>query len=76
MPFTLVILNDTSHMLIIRTTRCKHETTTTQRSLRKAQNYSASHLLIEAQQHIYASVNWVIIGSSNGLLPVWHQAII
>ena len=32
--------------------------------------------LIEAEEHIYPSVNWVIIGSDNSLLPVWHQAII
>ena len=25
---------------------------------------------------MYSSVNWVIIGSDNGLLPVQHQAII
>ena len=25
---------------------------------------------------VYVSVNLVIIGSDNGLLPVWHQAII
>ena len=26
--------------------------------------------------HIYVSVSWTIIGSDNGLLPVWHQAIV
>ena len=31
---------------------------------------------IEAGWCMYASVNWVIIGSDNGLLPVWCQAII
>ena len=25
--------------------------------------------------HVYVSVNWVIIGSGNGLSPVWRQAI-
>ena len=25
--------------------------------------------------HIYASVNWAIIGSGNGLSPIWCQAI-
>ena len=32
-------------------------------------------ILIEATWHIYASVNWVIIGSGNDLLPVQCQAI-
>ena len=32
--------------------------------------------LIEAEWRIYASVNYTIIGSDNGLLPVRHQAII
>ena len=32
--------------------------------------------LIEAEWRIYASLNWVIIGSDNGLSPVRHQAII
>ena len=32
--------------------------------------------LIEAERRIYASVNWAIIGSNNGLSPVRHQAII
>ena len=32
--------------------------------------------LIEAEWRIYASLNWVIIGSDNGLLPVRCQAII
>ena len=27
------------------------------------------------EQYIYASANLVIIGSGNGLSPVWHQAI-
>ena len=35
-----------------------------------------SYELIEAEWRIYASLNWVIIGSDNGLLPVWHKAII
>ena len=26
--------------------------------------------------HIYAKVDWVIIYAGNGLMPVWHQAII
>ena len=30
--------------------------------------------LVEADLHMYASVN--IIGSDNGLSPGWHQAII
>ena len=34
------------------------------------------HLLIEAEWRIYASLNWAIIGSDNGLPPVWRQAII
>ena len=29
----------------------------------------------EARRCIYGSVNWVIIGSTNGLSPVWCQAI-
>ena len=33
-------------------------------------------LLIEAEWCIYASLNWVIIGSDNALLPVRRQAII
>ena len=32
--------------------------------------------LNEARWHIYASVNYAIIGSDNGLSPGWHQAII
>ena len=32
--------------------------------------------LIEAEWRIYASLNWVIIGSDNGLSPVRRQAII
>ena len=32
--------------------------------------------LIEAKWHIHASLNWVIIGSNNGLSPVQRQAII
>ena len=32
--------------------------------------------LIEAEWRIYASLNWAIIGSDNGLSPVWCQAII
>ena len=32
--------------------------------------------LILARWCIYASVNWDIIGSGNGLSPVWHQPII
>ena len=31
--------------------------------------------LISSWCHIYASVNWVSIGSDNGLSPVWCQAI-
>ena len=31
--------------------------------------------LIEAEWHIYVSVNSAIVGSDNGLLPVQHQAI-
>ena len=31
---------------------------------------------IEAEWRIYASLNWVIIGSDNGLSPVRRQAII
>ena len=34
------------------------------------------HLLISHKCRLYASVNWVSIGSGNGLLPVRHQAII
>ena len=33
------------------------------------------HIALCAYCHIYASVNWVIIGSGNGLSSVWHQAI-
>ena len=32
--------------------------------------------LIEDEWRIYASLNWIIIGSDNGLSPVWCQAII
>ena len=32
--------------------------------------------LIDAKIRIYASVNKVIIGSDNGLSPIWCQAII
>ena len=32
--------------------------------------------LIEAEWGIYTSVNKAIIGSDNGLVPVWYQAII
>ena len=32
--------------------------------------------LIEAEWRIYASLNWIIIGSDNGLSPVRRQAII
>ena len=32
--------------------------------------------VIEAEWRIYASVNQTIIGSDDGLSPVWHQAII
>ena len=35
-----------------------------------------SYELIEAKWRIYASLNWVIIGSDNGLSPVRCQAII
>ena len=35
-----------------------------------------SYELIEAEWRIYASLNWVIIGSDNGLSPVRRQAII
>ena len=35
-----------------------------------------SYELIEAEWRIYASLNWVIIGSDNGLSPVRCQAII
>ena len=31
--------------------------------------------LISPSGRIYVSVNWVSIGSDNGLLPAWHQAI-
>ena len=31
---------------------------------------------IETEWRIYASINKAIIGSDNGLLPVWQQAII
>ena len=44
-----------------------------------ADKYAMSHdynSLIEAEWSIYASVNEVITGLDNGLLPVWHQAII
>ena len=34
------------------------------------------HQLIEAEWRIYASLNWVILGSDNGLSPVRRQAII
>ena len=34
------------------------------------------HQLIGTEWCIYASVNYTIIASDNGLLPVWHQAII
>ena len=37
---------------------------------------SALTWMIEAEWRIYASSNWVIIGSDNGLLPVRRQAII
>ena len=30
---------------------------------------------IEAEWRIYASINYAIIGSGNGLCPVRHQAI-
>ena len=33
-------------------------------------------LLIEAWWHIYVSLERVIVGPGNGLLPVWHQAIL
>ena len=36
----------------------------------------SQHQLIEAEWRIYASVNWTIIGSDNGLLLGRHQAII
>ena len=32
--------------------------------------------LIEAEWRMYASLNWIIIGSDNGLSPVRRQAII
>ena len=32
--------------------------------------------LIKVEWWLYASVHMAIIGSDNGLLPVWHQAII
>ena len=32
--------------------------------------------LIEAEWHIYASPNYTIIASDNGVWPVWHQTII
>ena len=32
--------------------------------------------LIEAEWRIYASLKWVIIGSENGLSPLWRKAII
>ena len=38
--------------------------------------YIFFHQQIEARWHIYASVNWVIIRSGNGLLLTWCQAII
>ena len=31
--------------------------------------------LISPECHIYTSVNWVRLGSGNGLLPIRHQAI-
>ena len=34
----------------------------------------ANELTHLPQCRIYVSVNWVSIGSGNGLLPVWHQA--
>ena len=34
-----------------------------------------AHKLISTQCHIYASVNWLSIGSSNGLAPERRQAI-
>ena len=37
---------------------------------------SGLNILIEAKWCIYASLNWVIIGSDNGLSPVRRQAII
>ena len=33
-------------------------------------------ILIETKQRMYASTNYTIFSSDNGLLPVWHQAII
>ena len=39
-------------------------------------NIDSRNGLIEAQWRIYASLNWVIIGSDNGLSPVRRQAII
>ena len=33
-------------------------------------------LLIEVGWFICVSLNWVIIGSDNGLSPIWHQVII
>ena len=33
-------------------------------------------LVIVAEWRIYASLNWAIIGSDNGMSPVWRQAII
>ena len=41
-------------------------------------NFIYNHLyqLIEAEWHIYVSINYASIGSDNGLLPVRHQAII
>ena len=39
--------------------------------------HSESWLFTHLRQYrIYASVNWVSIGSDSGLLPIWCQAII
>ena len=39
-------------------------------------NYYYRVWLIEAEWRIYALVNYAIIGSDNGLSPVWHQTIV
>ena len=42
--------------------------------MRKVYNFANITLSVEC--HLYASANLAIVGSDNGLSPVWHQAII
>ena len=57
-------------------TACRNQTTMSLNVIHNFNNAHGDAKLIEAEWRIYASLNWVIIGSDNGLSPVRCQAII